>query len=468
MSASVDRGVARYLAPLLFLLFSCGRPAVPLPVPAAERGQPEPLAGELVVTRFGVREPVLTVALKNAPIDVELEPGVYMATLRRPDHPKWRALEVTEHVTLPRDLDASWDTPWTGTTDAARSLYQFSVGVFETVRDFNASRPTLDGHPRPMNAEDIAAFSALRADALASADASLDARLGALAGYAVLAAFTSKEAPAPVAVVLSRLPPPHDPLVATIPRFFDPAYLAYLRGDESQRATVLAWFDAVASGNPEPGAKAGALHGSMSALQKAGLAVEVHERLEKLERLERLGSTLMGALTLSTFSPDRRARPGNIVPAHSFEGLDRDDPVIRTRALPGPVVLVDFWATWCRGCVEHMPVLHDAYARVHGLDVDDPRRLEPVSDPRVHFVSISLDERTDDVRNFRRTAWTMPWLHAHVGRVDHDALLEGFGLLGLGSLLLDAEGRIIASGDALRGDALLPTLRAALEAQPAP
>ena len=64
-----------------------------------------------------------------------------------------------------------------------------------------------------------------------------------------------------------------------------------------------------------------------------------------------------------------------------------DGRSIATRELPGQVVFVNFWATWCEPCREELP-LFSAYAvrhadqglRVLGFSLDGPEALPKVRD----------------------------------------------------------------------------------------
>lgn len=56
-------------------------------------------------------------------------------------------------------------------------------------------------------------------------------------------------------------------------------------------------------------------------------------------------------------------------PAPDFEGTALDGSTIQRSAFRGKTVLLDFWATWCRPCIEQMPALARLYqeAKDQGL-----------------------------------------------------------------------------------------------------
>lgn len=59
----------------------------------------------------------------------------------------------------------------------------------------------------------------------------------------------------------------------------------------------------------------------------------------------------------------------------------------RLSELKGRVVLIDFWGTWCPGCVEEMPTLQRLYESYR-------------SDPGVAFVIVSQNDSPDKVKAF--------------------------------------------------------------------
>ena len=94
----------------------------------------------------------------------------------------------------------------------------------------------------------------------------------------------------------------------------------------------------------------------------------------------------------------------------------------------GRVVLLDFWATWCRPCIDALP---------------DLRRLaaEQPAD-RFALVAISVDEELETVTRFM-AAEPMPWTNWHVGLGSDIARLlqvQGYPTY----VLVDEHGKILA------------------------
>ncbi len=111
----------------------------------------------------------------------------------------------------------------------------------------------------------------------------------------------------------------------------------------------------------------------------------------------------------------------------------------------GKFLLLDFWATWCAPCVAEVPNL-SALQQAFG------------SDPRFAILSMSLDERPDDIKSFIASE-KMTWTQACVG--PDAAVVDDYGATAIPStFLIGPDGTIVASG--LRGDALRTAVEEAL------
>jgi peroxiredoxin len=106
--------------------------------------------------------------------------------------------------------------------------------------------------------------------------------------------------------------------------------------------------------------------------------------------------------------------------------------------LRGKVVLIDFWASWCRPCRMEMPNVKKAYAIYH------PKGLE--------VLGVSLDKTKD--------AWTgaikqdgLTWKHVSDLAFWNNAAAQLYGVSSIPySVLVDRDGKVIAKN--LRGPAL--------------
>jgi peroxiredoxin len=84
-------------------------------------------------------------------------------------------------------------------------------------------------------------------------------------------------------------------------------------------------------------------------------------------------------------------------PAPDFTLPVLDGPEQSLSALRGRVVLLNFWATWCKPCEEEMPAMQRLHASLAGDDFA--------------LLAVSVDDGDEEVRAFRdRLALTFPIL----------------------------------------------------------
>jgi thiol-disulfide isomerase/thioredoxin len=116
----------------------------------------------------------------------------------------------------------------------------------------------------------------------------------------------------------------------------------------------------------------------------------------------------------------RRAElPGKIAP------FDERERARLGRALEKPVVLVDFWASWCAPCIAEIPKLREVNERLA------PRGLSLVG------VSVDHEQAYQSFIADHPPAWT-------VIRAESDEILDRFGIDALPAyVLLDGEGRVL-------------------------
>ncbi|MDJ0865131.1 MAG: TlpA disulfide reductase family protein [Myxococcota bacterium] len=94
---------------------------------------------------------------------------------------------------------------------------------------------------------------------------------------------------------------------------------------------------------------------------------------------------VFAALWLSEPTPDP-IRPGQRAPGFSLPRLE-DGSALSLDELAGEVVLINFWATWCKPCLDEMPAMERLY--------------RSLADRDFALVAISVDEGPDEVREFR-------------------------------------------------------------------
>ena len=94
---------------------------------------------------------------------------------------------------------------------------------------------------------------------------------------------------------------------------------------------------------------------------------------------------------------------GCVAPGFELSRVDGGAPVT-LEGLRGKVVLLNFWATWCKPCEEEMPAMERLYAGLDGSDFE--------------LLAISVDDDVDAVRAFReRLGLRFPILLDPAGRV---------------------------------------------------
>jgi peroxiredoxin len=103
-------------------------------------------------------------------------------------------------------------------------------------------------------------------------------------------------------------------------------------------------------------------------------------------------AVVLAALLVSEPSPDP-IRAGQ--PAPAFELPLVDGGAVSLASLRGRIVLLNFWATWCKPCEDEMPAMQ----RLHGA----------LAGPDFELIAISVDASRDDVAKFRdRLGLTFP------------------------------------------------------------
>ncbi|MFT3886393.1 MAG: TlpA disulfide reductase family protein [Flavobacteriales bacterium] len=139
---------------------------------------------------------------------------------------------------------------------------------------------------------------------------------------------------------------------------------------------------------------------------------------------------------------EQMARMDNLVPvggaAPDFQQNTPEGRALSLSELKGKVVLVDFWASWCRPCRMEMPNVKKVYAKYHAKGFE--------------ILGVSLDREKE--------AWTdaikqdgLPWLHVSDLQFWNNAAAQQYGVSSIPyTVLVGRDGKVIAKN--LRGPEL--------------
>jgi peroxiredoxin len=229
--------------------------------------------------------------------------------------------------------------------------------------------------------------------------------------------------------------PPTSTLWALEPWVLRPAGQASGRLDQYEAYLAKALKD-----NPDPNLKAALIYNELQAAKDPERAGRLLDRL-----VREYPDSRFTAPARITLSPDKKILVGKKAPAFALPALGDPGIVYSNDSLKGKYVLVDFWATWCVVCVGEMENVHKAYARF--------------KDRNFEILSLSLDERSQNIALFRLKKWPMPWLHVFLEGGSENPVAKAFEVDSLPRVILvDPSGTIVALGEDLSGSKLEATL----------
>ncbi|MEM8893326.1 MAG: TlpA disulfide reductase family protein, partial [Bacteroidota bacterium] len=132
---------------------------------------------------------------------------------------------------------------------------------------------------------------------------------------------------------------------------------------------------------------------------------------------------------------------GSKAPSFNLPLIADKSKMINNSVLEGKITLVDFWATWCKPCLQEFPVIDAQYQKF--------------KDKGFQVVSISIDKDIRKPKAFLEKA-PFSWDYSLYSEGEFESeLATAYQVAGLPkTILFDREGKIIATDAELRGDKL--------------
>jgi thiol-disulfide isomerase/thioredoxin len=149
------------------------------------------------------------------------------------------------------------------------------------------------------------------------------------------------------------------------------------------------------------------------------------------------------AIDLKAYLEDKKNEIEIGKPAANFRGKTPDgkDLSLTEVVKKGKYTLIDFWATWCKPCMEEIPNVKKAYDAYHAKGFN--------------VIGVTNDYSMNAWKNTIAKGG-MPWFHV-MGEENSKKINSIYGIIGIpATFLVDSNGILIAQG--LRGEDLLEKL----------
>ncbi|MFT6982128.1 MAG: peroxiredoxin [Crocinitomicaceae bacterium] len=154
-----------------------------------------------------------------------------------------------------------------------------------------------------------------------------------------------------------------------------------------------------------------------------------------------IGILFLGFTTLETTPKTFSKAPGKGSVAPDFELKSPKGKKIKLSKLKGKIVLIDFWASWCRPCRAENPNVVEAYNKYNKSKFENGNGFE--------VLSVSLDRAPDAWKKAIKDDG-LKWKNHCID--DGGKVSAQYGVKSIPTaFLIDGDGKIIASGTDIRG-----------------
>ncbi|NLI76104.1 MAG: TlpA family protein disulfide reductase [Candidatus Riflebacteria bacterium] len=162
--------------------------------------------------------------------------------------------------------------------------------------------------------------------------------------------------------------------------------------------------------------------------------------LARVEEISKKGSEEAMATAKRLLDPFFRNPVGLPFPAFPAGQTTLDTQPLTLDRFKGKTLLVDFWATWCPPCKAEVPNLVAAYQAFH--------------DKGFEIVGISFDQDKADLDAYVKEN-KMTWPQYFDGKGWENEIGAAYGIKSIPAMyLLDGDGKVLATGNGLRGGGL--------------
>jgi thiol-disulfide isomerase/thioredoxin len=140
---------------------------------------------------------------------------------------------------------------------------------------------------------------------------------------------------------------------------------------------------------------------------------------------------------------DHGLKVGTYAPDFTLKDVNGHDVTLSN--YKGRLVLIDFWASWCKQCRMEMPRLKKAYEKYHSAHFDGGNNFD--------IICIALDDDDEEWKNAIATDGSSRWTNLTEGKKWDAEIAKTYQVVSLPSnYLVDGTGKIIEKN--LRGPML--------------